>query len=125
MALPITQQHYMQSSAKVDSLNTLGTRDVSAAQVLAERAAWDYAKQHQLDLVVINPVGPVALSAGMPPLSVHCLCTLVAEHAELLTSGIRARASTVGDSDGSSCPNICGETVSLPQACTAEQGSPV
>jgi hypothetical protein len=42
---------------------TVSSSDQRVAQVLAERAAWDYAKQHQLDLVVINPVS-LCITAG-------------------------------------------------------------
>lgn len=54
-------------------------------QVLAERTAWDYAKQHQLDVVVINPVGGLGhatLATGMLHWSMCSGCILVADQLE-------------------------------------------
>jgi nucleoside-diphosphate-sugar epimerase len=59
------------------------------AKVLAERAAWDYAKENKLDIVVIHPsfiIGPV-----LPP----DLCSTASDTLGLLKGSIE-------------CNNYCG-----------------
>lgn len=85
----------------------------AAAQVLAERAAWDYAKKEKLDLVVINPVsGTVAAVPQMCAKFLYqCQPWLILPQC-LWSAGLRARPNTVRDGNSGGRADLRGKIVS-------------